>query len=147
MAQVSLQQLTRTYDAKVGAGLFDCSLEVRDGEICTVVGPSGAGKSTLLRLVAGLEQPDSGSIHIGERDVTRLPPHERDIGLLGQLPALYPHLNVRRNLSIGLEMRPSRDKGHVNSGEIQRRVAEALDLLGLGAIADRRPERLSGGEQ
>ncbi len=144
MAQVFLHHLTRSFDDKVKAGLFDCTLEVQDGEICTVVGPSGAGKSTLLRLIAGLEQADSGTIQIGGRDVTRLPPHERDIGLLSQRPALYPHLTVRRNLSIGLEMRRS-DKP--NQTEIDRRVSEAMNLLGLSSIADRLPEKLSGGEQ
>jgi sn-glycerol 3-phosphate transport system ATP-binding protein len=144
MAQISLQHLTRSYDGKLRAGLFDCNLEVHDGEICTVVGPSGAGKSTMLRLIAGLEAPESGNICIGGRDVTHLRPNERDIGLLSQRPALYPHLNVRRNLSIGLEMRRS---GRVDSKEIQRRVSEAIELLGLTSITERRPERLSGGEQ
>jgi ABC-type sugar transport system ATPase subunit len=148
MAQVSLLHLTRSFDGPARAGVFDCSLHVNDGEICTVVGPSGAGKSTLLRLLAGLEQADSGTIRIGERDVTRLPPDERNISILSQRPALYPHLNVRRNLTIGLEMWQSRHRQErIDSTEIDRRVSNVIDLLGLGAITERRPEKLSGGEQ
>ncbi len=148
MAAVSLIHLTRTFDAATRAGIFDFSLEIPDGEICTVVGPSGAGKTTLLRLIAGLDQPDAGGIRLAGRDVTRLPPQERDAGLLAQRPALYPHLSIRRNIAIGLEMWQSRRRQeHVASVELNRRVDEAVQLLDLRSVLDRRPEELSGGEQ
>src|SRR5262245_34528931 len=130
--QVTLSQLTRSFPGPTPAGLFDVSLEVASGELLTVVGPSGAGKSTLLRLIAGLEEPERGSIHSGERDATRLPPHERNVGLLAQRPALYSHLSVKRNLSIGLEMWQSRRRDKLLAvEELNRRVVEAIQLLEL----------------
>lgn len=144
--QIALSHLTRAFDP--AAGLFDFSLQIPSGELLTVVGPSGAGKSTLLRLIAGLEEADSGSVHFAARDVTRLPPHERNIGLLSQRPALYSHLSIERNLSIGLEMWQSRHRDQrVLPAETNRRVAEAIELLELGSLLNRRPEELSGGEQ
>src|SRR5262249_20037273 len=112
-----------------------------------VAGPSGSGKSTLLRLIAGLEEPNRGRIFLNGRDVTGLPPAQRDVGLLPQRPALYPHLSVRRNLSIGLEMQNSRRRPKVAPAEIERRIDEAIGLLGLEELLDRRPNQLSGGEQ
>src|SRR5438128_1466116 len=108
--QVALSHLTRSFATAAPAGLFDCSLQIASGELLTVVGPSGAGKTTLLRLIAGLEQPDSGAVFIADRDVTRLLPHERNVGLLAQRAAVYPHLSVERNLSIGMEMWQSRHR-------------------------------------
>src|SRR4051812_12781825 len=131
--QISLSDLTRAFDPF--AGVFDLSLEVHSGELLTVVGASGAGKSTLLRLVAGLEDPDRGSVLFGGRDVTRLAPHERNIGLLSQRPALYSHLSIGRNLYIGLEMWQSRHRNQrINSEEMNRRVAEAIELLELSSL-------------
>ena len=143
MADVSLNHLTRSFATAPPAGVFDLSLNVADGEMLAVVGPSGAGKTTLLRLIAGLEAPDSGAISIARKDVTRLPPHDRDIGILAQRAAIYPHLSVQRNLSIGLEM----SRASVSRPEMERRVQHAIKLLGLGDILDRRANELSGGER
>ncbi len=143
MASVSLVRLTRSFATASPAGLFDISLEIHDGEILAVVGPSGSGKSTLLRLIAGLETPDSGTVQIGERDVTRLAPHLRDIGLIPQRPALFPHLSIRRNLSIGLEM----SRLPVSENELARRVDDAIQFMNLDRVLDRAPYELSGGEQ
>jgi multiple sugar transport system ATP-binding protein len=143
MADVSLAHLTRSFAATPPAGLFDVSLQIADGEIMAVVGPSGAGKTTLLRLIAGLESPDSGVISIAGKDVTSLPPRGRDIGLLPQHSALYPHLSIRRNLSIGLEM----SRVRVSALETERRIEHAIKLLELGDIMNRRPNELSGGER
>ncbi len=148
MVAVSLSQLTRSFPGPAPAGVFELSLEIHSGELLTAVGPSGAGKSTLLRLIAGLEVADAGSIKVGEREVTQLPPHQRNVGLLAQRPALYVHLSVERNLSIGLEMWQSyhRDK-RITPDEMNRRVAEAVERLELGPLLSRRPDELSGGEQ
>lgn len=143
MLEIALDRLTRQFQTT--AGVFDVTLRVPAGSVLALVGPSGAGKSTLLRLIAGLETVDSGVVHLGTRDVTHLPPHLRDVGLLAQRPALYPHLDVRRNLSIGLEM--SRSASGMSTAEIDRRVSDAIDWLDLGHVLDRRPEQLSGGEQ
>jgi len=137
--RITLSRVTRAF---ASAGVYDLDLHVESGEILTVVGPSGAGKTTLLRLIAGLEAVDSGHITIGEIDVTRLAPERRDVGLVAQRAAIYPHLNVRRNLSIGLEMR----RDGTSQAELQRRVEEAIALLDLTPVLNRRPEELSGGE-
>ncbi len=143
MPEVSIVDLTRSFATSSPAGIFDLSLQIHDGETLAVVGPSGSGKTTLLRLIAGLETPDCGAIQINGRDITRLPPHEREIGILPQRPPLYPHVTVRRNLSIGLEMGRKRWP----KSEIDRRVDEAVEFLNLGTVLDRRPFQLSGGEQ
>lgn len=143
MASVTLESLTRQFVATPFAGIRDVSLQIADGECLTVIGSSGSGKTTLLRLVAGLDSPDSGAVRIGARDVTRLAPAERDIALVSQRPALYPHLPVRRNLAVGLELRRPR----VSRAEISRRVDEAVAWLGLDSLLNRRPFQLSGGEQ
>ena len=117
------------------------SLEVSDGEFLVLVGPSGCGKSTTLRMVAGLELPTSGSIHIGERDVTRLPPKDRDIAMVFQNYALYPHMTVRENLSFALKLR------HVPKDEIKRRTEEVAETLGLTPYLARLPKALSGGQR
>src|SRR5438105_469777 len=135
MAAVSLEFLTRQFVAAPFAGVRDLSLQIPDGEILTVVGPSGSGKTTLLRLIAGLDFPDSGVIRIGDRDVTRLPPAKRDVALVPQRPALYPHLSIWKNLAIGLELRRPR----VSPTEIRRRVKESIARLGLESLMDRRP--------
>jgi ABC-type sugar transport system ATPase subunit len=116
-------------------------LTVKDGEFVVLVGPSGCGKSTLLRTIAGLETPDAGSVLIDERDVTALPPKERDVGMVFQSYALYPHLTVRENLSFGLELR--REPRNV----IAERVDEAARMLGLGELLERYPRQLSGGQR
>jgi multiple sugar transport system ATP-binding protein len=116
-------------------------LAVADGELVVLVGPSGCGKSTALRLVAGLETPTRGRIWLGERDVTDVSPRERDVAMVFQSYALYPHKSVRENLAFGLRMRGA------PAGETRRRVAEAAARLGLEAVLDRRPAQLSGGQR
>jgi ABC-type sugar transport system ATPase subunit len=116
-------------------------LEIPEGTFAVLVGPSGCGKSTLLRLVAGLEEADEGKIMLADRDVTRLPPRDRDIAMVFQSYALYPHLTVRDNLEFGLQLR-----GTAKS-EIAKRVDEASAMLGLGKLLDRLPKQLSGGQR
>src|SRR3954451_24020279 len=107
MASVSVRGLTKLYPT-TKSGLRGVSLDVAAGEHFVIAGPSGAGKTTLLRLIAGLETADSGHIEINGADVTRWPPHRRRVALVAQRPALYPHLSVRRNLSMGVDLRQNR---------------------------------------
>jgi len=116
-------------------------LEVEDGELVVLVGPSGCGKSTLLRTIAGLEIPDAGQVKIGTRDVTRLPPRERDVAMVFQSYALYPHLTVRENLSFGLKLRKT------PAAAIAERVQEVASMLGLEELLDRYPRQMSGGQR
>ncbi len=111
------------------------------GSFCTLLGASGSGKTTLLKLIAGFELPDAGSIHIGERDVGRIPVARRNIGMVFQNYALFPHMRVRANVAFGLDMR------RVPRAERARRVEEALALVGLEGLGERRPRELSGGQQ
>jgi ABC-type sugar transport system ATPase subunit len=141
MASVTLRRLAKRYDPAGRATLEDVSLEVHDGEFFVLLGPSGCGKTTLLRCIAGLEEPTAGEILIGERDVTHLEPAARDVAMVFQTHALYPHLTVRRNIAFGLEVR------HVAPAEIARRVEHAADRLGLTAVLERRPVELSAGER
>ena len=148
MSEVSLQRLSRRYSGSPFAGLDDFSLEIHPGELLTVVGPSGAGKSTLLRLIAGLETANSGTIRIAGKEVTSLLASARDVALIPQRPALYPHLTILRNLRIGIEMRQTyHGAENISRAEIDRRVDEVINLLSLKSILDRRPYQLSGGEQ
>ena len=121
MAEVRFENVQKVYSRGDAPAVADFSLEVRDGEFLVLVGPSGCGKSTSLRMVAGLETPTSGRIFIGGRDVTDLPPKDRDIAMVFQNYALYPHMTVEENLSFGLKLR------HVPKGEIARRVGRARD--------------------
>jgi sn-glycerol 3-phosphate transport system ATP-binding protein/multiple sugar transport system ATP-binding protein len=116
-------------------------LDIPAGSFAVLVGPSGCGKSTLLRLVAGLEQADEGSIVLAGRDVTRLPPRDRDVAMVFQSYALYPHLTVKENLAFGLKMRGAKP------GEIEERIREASRVLGLDALLGRLPKQLSGGQR
>jgi iron(III) transport system ATP-binding protein len=136
---VSIENVTFGYGAT--PVLEDVSLAVEKGEFFAFLGPSGSGKTTLLRLIAGFGTPTAGRILIGDRDVTRLPPWSRNVGLVFQSYALWPHMSVAGNVAFGLERRK------VKRAEIERRVAEALALVGLSAYADRRPAQLSGGQQ
>jgi multiple sugar transport system ATP-binding protein len=140
MGAIRLTELTKEYRHGPRA-VDDVTLEIGDGEFMVLVGPSGCGKSTLLRLVAGIEEPTAGSVHIGERDVTRLQPRKRDIAMVFQNYALYPHLSVRGNLGFGLRLR------RVEKAARERRVHEVADVLGLGDLLDRRPGALSGGQR
>jgi len=123
------------------AALADFSLEVADGELITVLGPSGCGKSTLLRVTAGLEELSSGSIALDGERIDRLPPHARDVAMVFQSYALYPHMTVRGNVEFPLRMRG------LGRSERQRRVEEVTTLLELSSLLDRRPAELSGGQR
>ena len=140
MGAIRLTELTK--DFRHGPRAVDrVSLEIGDGEFMVLVGPSGCGKSTLLRLIAGIEEPTAGTVHIGERDVTRLQPRKRDIAMVFQNYALYPHLTVRGNLGFGLRLR------RVDKATREHRVGEVADVLGLADLLDRRPGALSGGQR
>jgi sulfate transport system ATP-binding protein len=121
--------------------LHDVTLDVPDGELTALLGPSGSGKSTLLRIIAGLETPDSGTIWLGDRDVTRIPPQQRGIGFVFQHYAPFKHMTVRDNVAFGLTIR-KRPKA-----EIERRVSELLRLVQISQFADRYPAQLSGGQR
>ncbi len=140
MAQITLQNVDKIY-ANGYVAARDLSLRISDGEFLVLVGPSGSGKSTVLRMMAGLETVTRGTIHIGERDVTQLPPQQRDIAMVFQNYALYPHMTVRENLGFGLSIRKQ------SPAVIKQRVGAVADSLGLEALLDRRPAQLSGGQR
>jgi iron(III) transport system ATP-binding protein len=121
--------------------LKDVNLAIEPGEFFAFLGPSGCGKTTLLRLIAGFNHADTGQVRIGGREITDLPPWKRDVGMVFQSYALWPHMSVRRNVAFGLEERG------VKRAEIERRVETALGLVGLAHLGDRRPSQLSGGQQ
>ncbi|HKB24541.1 MAG TPA: sn-glycerol-3-phosphate ABC transporter ATP-binding protein UgpC [Methylomirabilota bacterium] len=139
MAQVMMKDLNKKYD-EVHA-VKDVNLHIRDKEFIVLVGPSGCGKSTTLRMVAGLEEITSGEISIGERIVNDLPPKDRDIAMVFQNYALYPHMTVYDNMAFGLKMRK------FPKAEIQTRVQEAAVLLGIQELLKRKPRQLSGGQR
>lgn len=140
MASITLQHVSKIFDGRHIA-VRDVDLEILDGELVVLVGPSGSGKSTLLRLIAGLEAPSAGRIFIGERDVTTLAPQQRDLAMVFQSYALYPHKSVRENLGFGLRMqrRPA--------AEIHEKVARVAAALQIEPLLDRRPAQLSGGQR
>lgn len=139
MASVTVSALKKKFgQTEVLKGV---SVDVPEGAFAVLVGPSGCGKSTLLRLLAGLEEADSGTIRLGNRDVTKLEPRDRNIAMVFQSYALYPHLTVRENLAFGLKLRKT------DAAEIAKRVQEASDMLGLGTLLDRLPKQLSGGQR
>ncbi|TAL04593.1 MAG: ABC transporter ATP-binding protein [Verrucomicrobia bacterium] len=141
---IALVNLTKNFRAAHGStvcAVRNLSLSLASGELVTLIGPSGCGKTTTLRLLAGLESPDGGKISIGERDVTSLPPLERDVAMVFQHHALFPHLTTAENLSFGLKLRG------VSRTEISSRVAEMSALLGLNGCLSRKPAELSGGER
>ena len=140
MARIALDHVEKVYGGGVKA-LDDLNLEVREGEFMVLVGPSGCGKSTALRSIAGLEEITGGTISIGERVVNDLPPKDRDIAMVFQNYALYPHMTVADNLAFGLKLR------HTPKPEIRRRVDEAAELLGLEPYLNRKPAALSGGQR
>ncbi len=141
MAQVRFEHIGKVYSAGDKPAVDDFNLTVADGEFLVLVGPSGCGKSTSLRMVAGLETPTSGRIFIGEKDVTNLPPKDRDIAMVFQNYALYPHMTVKENLSFALKLRGFPKK------EIEDRVARAAETLGLNDYLKRLPKALSGGQR
>jgi multiple sugar transport system ATP-binding protein len=140
MAEIVISRVTKEFSGGVLA-VNDVDLRVEDGEFMVLVGPSGCGKSTLLRLVAGLEEVTAGEIRIGDRDVTDLAPRHRDIAMVFQSYALYPHMTVRQNLGYGLRVR------RTSKAEIRRRVENVARLLRLDDLLDRRPGALSGGQR
>jgi multiple sugar transport system ATP-binding protein len=140
MAEIELERVTKAFSDAVTA-VDDVSLRIEDGEFIALVGPSGCGKSTLLRSIAGLEEITSGRITIGGRDVTDLAPRQRDVAMVFQSYALYPHMTVRQNLGYGLKVR------RTPKAEITRRVDDVAAMLGLSDLLDRRPAQLSGGQR
>jgi len=139
MAEIRLARVCKTFQDVVAVD--DVSLEIADGEFLVLVGPSGCGKSTLLRMIAGLEEITAGEILIGDRDVTDLAPRSRDVAMVFQSYALYPHMTVRQNMGYGLKAR------RTPKDEIARRVNDVAELLGLEHLLDRRPAQLSGGQR
>jgi multiple sugar transport system ATP-binding protein len=121
--------------------LRDINLDIEPGEFVALVGPSGCGKSTLLKILAGLEPPSTGEVYIGERPVVDLPPYERDVAMVFQNYALYPHMNVAGNLGFALKL------ARLSGDEIERRVEQAAELLGLSDLLRRYPRQLSGGQR
>ena len=140
MASVTLRRLSKVFDGGVQA-LHHLDLDVRDGELLVLLGPSGSGKTTVLRCIAGLEEPTAGEVVIGERVVTHDSPAERDVAMVFQSHALYPHLTVRENIAFPLEMRG------LAHAQAARRVLETATRLGLQSVLDRLPSQLSEGER
>lgn len=140
MASVALEKITKSF-GRAPPTISEVDLEIRDGELVTLVGPSGCGKSTLLNVIAGLEPPTSGVVRIDGVDVTVRPPGERDVAMVFQSYALYPHMTVRRNIAFPLE------NVRLARSEIDRRVRETADRLEIGHLLDRRPRELSGGQR
>src|SRR5229473_4194828 len=140
MAQVHLRGVKKSYDNKLEV-IHGIDMEIADGEFIVIVGPSGCGKSTLLRMVAGLERITGGEVSIGERVVNELEPKDRDIAMVFQNYALYPHMSVYDNMAYGLKIRG------MSKDEIERRVQKAAKTLELGTFLQRRPRQLSGGQR
>ena len=141
MAEVRFEQATRVYPGSDVPAVDALDLHIGDGEFMVLVGPSGCGKSTLLRMIAGLEEVTAGQISIGGGDVTDLAPRRRDIAMVFQSYALYPHMSVRKNIGYGLKVR------RTPKDEARRRVDEVAKLLGLEQLLHRRPAALSGGQR
>jgi multiple sugar transport system ATP-binding protein len=140
VAEIAIRSVTKSYDGRARA-VDGVDLEVADGELLVLVGPSGCGKSTLLRMIAGLEEVSDGAIAIGGRDVTHAQPKDRDIAMVFQSYALYPHMSVARNIGYPLKL------ARAPKAEIARRVAEVAEVLQLTEVLDRRPSQLSGGQR
>jgi multiple sugar transport system ATP-binding protein len=139
MAKVILESVSKNFGMVEAVKNFN--LKVEDKEFAILVGPSGCGKSTALRMVAGLEEPTTGNIYIGDRAVNDLPPKDRDIAMVFQEYALYPHMSVYKNMAFGLKLRK------FPKSEINQRVKEAADILGIHELLDRKPKQLSGGQR
>jgi putative spermidine/putrescine transport system ATP-binding protein len=136
---ISFKEVTKRFAALTVVDHLD--LDIARGEFVSLLGPSGSGKTTLLMMLAGFEQPSSGTIHVDGRRVDELPPYKRNMGVVFQSYALFPHMSVRDNIAFPLKMRGT------TKGEIAERVARVLDMVKLGAMADRKPAQLSGGQQ
>ncbi len=140
MAEVTMENVTKIFGEDVVA-VSDMNLDIPDGEFVVFVGPSGCGKSTALRMIAGLEDISSGKIFIGDQVVNDLPPRQRDIAMVFQNYALYPHMNVRENMGFALKLRK------MDKGEIDRKVEDAARILSIERFLDRKPKALSGGQR
>lgn len=143
MSRLILQQVTKRFTVASGApvcAVDHLSLDIGETEFVAILGPSGCGKTTALRLVAGLESPDEGSITLDGKPLADIPPKDRDVAMVFQSHALFPHLTARENMAFGLMLR------RFPKAEIQRRVSEAAETLGIESLLDRRPQALSGGE-
>jgi len=143
MAEVNLENVRKVYKGDTGdvVAVDQFSLLIKDREFVVLVGPSGCGKTTTLRMIAGLEEITSGTIRIGTRVVNPVPPKDRDIAMVFQNYALYPHMSVYKNLAFGLKLR------RMPKAEIDQRVREAAKILGIGELLDRKPKALSGGQR
>ncbi|MGH2349016.1 MAG: ABC transporter ATP-binding protein [bacterium] len=139
MARVQLDKVSKKFGGVTAVN--DVSLEIPDKQFTVLVGPSGCGKTTCLRLIAGLEEASAGDIFIGDRRVNDVPPKDRDIAMVFQNYALYPHMSVYDNMAFGLKLRK------YDRAEIDRRVKEAAEMLGIGGLLDRKPKQLSGGQR
>src|SRR5512138_1450867 len=139
MSNVILKNLVKRFGPVTAVD--DLSIEIRDREFAVLVGPSGCGKTTALRMIAGLETITSGEIYIGDTLVNDMAPKDRDIAMVFQNYALYPHMNVRENMGFGLKIRK------FSAAEIDSRVQEAADILGLTELLERKPKELSGGQR
>ena len=140
MAEVRLRSIEKEFSGGVHA-VKPCDLDISDGEFLVLVGPSGCGKSTLLRMIAGLEEPSGGTITIGSRDVTHVDPADRDIAMVFQNYALYPHKSAKENMAFALRLRK------VPKAERERRIAETAKMLGIEELLNRKPGAMSGGQQ
>src|ERR1051325_7857138 len=139
MATVTLDHITKKYGEVTAVN--DLNIQIRDQEFLVLVGPSGCGKSTALRMIAGLEEITGGDLYIGDRRVNDVAPKDRDIAMVFQSYALYPHMSVYDNMAFGLKLR------RTPKAEIDRRVKEAAELLGIGELLKRKPKQLSGGQR
>ena len=140
MSDLKLQHLEKIYDNKVQA-VFDFNLNVKNGELIVLVGPSGCGKSTTLRMVAGLEDISGGNLIIDGKDVTKMPPKDRDIAMVFQDYALYSHMTIYENMAFSLMLRKE------NKNEIHQKVLAAAEILGLSDQLNKKPDQLSGGQR
>src|ERR1043165_1979821 len=144
MAKVTVKGVSKIYPGEKGrdvTAVDNVNLDIQDREFVVLVGPSGCGKSTTLRMIAGLEDISAGEIYIGDRLVNDVPPKDRNIAMVFQNYALYPHMTVYKNMAFSLKLR------RTPKDEIARRVKTAADILGIGDLLDRKPKQLSGGQR